>query len=164
MFIIKLKHHISAIVTQIVYKIIYGSRFKVGKGTTWRKNLSIMIDKGGKIYIGKDCFFNNYCSLNANEGITIGDNSIFGENVKIYDHNHRFSDRSKLVKEQGFSNEKVVIGSNCWIGSNVTILKGTQVGNGCVVGAGTVVSGTVPDNTIVRMERELVFEAIKSKS
>ena len=161
MFIIKIKHHVSAVVAQIVYKMIYGSRFKIGKGTTWRKNLSVMIDKGGSVNIGKKCFFNNYCSLNANESITIGDNSIFGENVKIYDHNHRFSDRNTLVRDQGFSCEKVVIGNNCWIGSNVTILKGTTVGNGCVIGAGTVISGTIPDNTIVKMSRELIFEEIK---
>ena len=161
MFIIKIKHHVCSALTLLFFKMLYGNRFKVGKKTTWRKGLSVMIAKTGNITIGKKCFFNNFCSLNAHESISIGDNTMFGENVKIYDHNHRFSDRNKLIKDQGFSNEKVVIGANCWIGSNVTILKGTRIGNGCVIGAGAVLSGIIPDNTLVRVSSDLKFEEIR---
>lgn len=47
-----------------------------------------MIDKKGEVRIGDDVFFNNYCSLNAIDSISIGDGTVFGENVKVYDHNH----------------------------------------------------------------------------
>lgn len=47
----------------------------------------------------------------------------------------------------------VHIGNNCWIGSNVTILNKTVIGNNCVIGAGCVVSGNIPDNTIVKIDR-----------
>ena len=161
MFIIKLKHHIFSFFALIVYKIIYGRCFKVGKKTTWRSCLSVMIAKKGRIIIGENCFFNNYCSLNANVGITIGDNTLFGENVKIYDHNHRFSDRGTPVAMQGYSEAPVSIGSNCWIGSNVTVLKGANIGDGCVIGAGAVISGTIPANTVVRHNTSLTFEKIR---
>jgi len=37
---------------------------------------------------------------------------------------------------------------NCWIAGNVTITAGAKIGNGCVIGAGSVVTGTIPDNTL----------------
>jgi acetyltransferase-like isoleucine patch superfamily enzyme len=41
-----------------------------------------------------------------------------------------------------------VVEDDCWIGSNVTFLDGVHVGRGCVIGAGAVVNGTIPDNSI----------------
>lgn len=62
------------------------------------------------VKIGNSCFFNNGCSINANKSITIGDGTLFGENVKIYDHNHRFRERDILIKEQGFTMGEIEIG------------------------------------------------------
>ena len=105
--------------------------------------------ESGSHQIGNNCFFNNDCSLAANKLISIGDGTIMGENVKIYDHNHRFN-KDELIKELGYSNGEVFIGKNCWIGSNAVILKGTHISNHCVIGAGCVISGYVPEWTIVK--------------
>ena len=104
-------------------------------------------------------FFNNDCSLNANNSIEIGEGTLYGENVKIYDHNHRFN-QQKEIKQQGYSNGRVVIGQRCWIGSNVIILKGTEIGNNCVIGAGCVISGKISDNSVVRLTQCVVTENI----
>ncbi len=161
MLLIKLCYHISSFFSKTVYKLIYGSRFKVGKGTTWRKHLSVMIDKSGRVEIGEGCFFNNYCSVNSNGSIVIGENTIFGENVKIYDHNHRFKSADVAVRDQGFSNGKVKIGKNCWIGSNVIILKGADIGDHCVIGSGAVVACRIPADSVVTSARELKIEKIR---
>ena len=161
MFVIKCWYHMCAIIMKIFYRIIYGSKLNIGKGTTWRKSLSIIISDEGKIKIGKNCFFNNYCSINSMQLVSIGDNTLFGENVKIYDHNHRFRDKDKTIKEQGFSVDSIYIGDNCWIGSDVVILKGVHIGNNCIIGAGVVVTESIPDNTIVRFNRELIKEKIE---
>jgi len=163
MIVLKVWFHLSAIVSKCFYKLIYGSRLKIGKGTTWRRKLLVMISDEGNIKIGKNCFFNNYCSLNSNVGITIGENCLFGENVKIYDHNHKFADASVPIKQQGFSNAEITIGNNCWIGSNVTVLKGAVIGNHCVIGAGAVISGSIPENTVVKPETTYLFEEIRSR-
>ena len=105
-------------------------------------------------------FFNNDCSINSNQLIKIGGGVLFGENVKIYDYNHRFNEH-KPIKAQGFSNGTVTIGERCWIGSNVTILKGSEIGNNCVIGAGCVISGKVPDNSIVRLKQTVEIEEIQ---
>ncbi len=160
MIILKLIFHIFAFFSKFFYKLIYGKKIKIGKSVTWRRKMNIMISLEGSLSIGSNCFFNNFCSLNCNSNVTIGDNCIFGEGVKIYDHDHRFSDKNKLIKDQGFSNGSVIIGKNCWIGSNVVILKNSKIGENCVIGAGCVIHGEIPDNTIVRNDSCLRFEDI----
>lgn len=104
---------------------------------------------GGGIYIGNNCFFNNYCTLASRAGITIGDGTIFGENVKVYDHNHCYKDVNVSIKYQGYTEAPIVIGKHCWIASNVVILKGVTIGDNCVIGAGCVVYKDVPEGTVM---------------
>lgn len=82
--------------------------------------------------------------------VDIGDNTIFGNYVSIHPENHVIDDIDKTIKLQGVrSKGGVKIGCNCWIGAKVTILDGTEIGNGCVVAAGAVVTGKFPDNVII---------------
>lgn len=107
---------------------------------------------GGKINIGEKVFFNHDCSLTCNgAGITIGDGTIFGEGVRIYDHNHQYKDTTRPIKEQGYTSAPVKIGRHCWIGSNVVVLKGVTIGDNCVVGVGVVICAGVKiaDNVAV---------------
>jgi acetyltransferase-like isoleucine patch superfamily enzyme len=144
----------------LFYNLIYGKKVKIGKHTTWRNNFNLMISNNGSVTIGYNCFFNNGCSINANNLVKIGNGTIIGENVKIYDHNHKFNIIKKPIKEQGYSNGSVHIGNHCWIGSNVVILKNSMIGNNCVIGAGCVVDFSVPDNTIVKCNNNFKFEVL----
>lgn len=114
-----------------------------------RNGFCIRLCNNATIQFGNNVFFNNYCSITSMKKITIGDNCIFGENVKIYDHNHIYKESSKTIVEQGFSSDTVSIGNNVWIGSNVVILKGVSIGNNSVIGAGSVVNKSVPENSLV---------------
>lgn len=156
----KMFFHINAFLKKIILFFIFNGRFKVGKYTTWRRRFNIMISKNAKIVIGKSCFFNNDCSINAENEIIIGDNSIFGENVKIYDHNHKFRNCNLSIKEQGYKKRNVYIGNNCWIGSNVTILSGTEIADRCVIGANCVINGKIGYGTLVKMSNNLKCEKI----
>lgn len=131
------------------FKSVYKDKFIYSKGVYVRKNFILVIDENGKVEIGKDCFFNSFCSLNSLIEIKIGNNCIFGENVHIYDHNHIYSSSMTPINDQGFTYGKVDIGDNTWIGSNVTILKGVHIGTHCVIGAGCVIYKDIPDNSIV---------------
>lgn len=150
MLFYKVIYHINAIIRTLFLKIIYGKKFLISENVTFRKNFNVIIDGNGKIEIGNNCFFNNYCSLNSMSSIKIGSNCIFGEGVKIYDHNHRFNQKDKLIKNQGYSVSPIEIGNNCWIGSNVIILKGVKIGNNCVIAAGSVIRESLEDNTIFK--------------
>lgn len=158
MILQKVHYHIKANIEKFFYKLYFRNRLHIGHGATWRKRMHFFID-GGSVVIGDRCFFNHDCSINSLEKIDIGNDCLFGEGVKIYDHNHRFSDLSMSIKEQGFSKAVVTIGNDCWIGSNVTILKGASIGNHCVIAAGVTVDFEIPDNTIVK--RNDKFEMVR---
>lgn len=159
MFIRKLLFHIKGYLVMFWYKFIYRSRLKLSGLPSVRKDLSVMIGKAGEVRIGKGCFFNNHCSINCEEAVSIGDNCLFGEGVKIYDSDHRFRNPNLLIKDQGNKCASVTIGNNCWLGSNVIVLKGTTIGSNSVVGGGCVVSGHFPAGSIVKMKRKYEVEA-----
>ena len=54
----------------------------------------------------------------------------------------------------------VQIWDNCWFGGNVIILRGTVVGDNCVIGAGTVLSGVIPPNSLVVQGRQLQIKPL----
>ena len=144
MYILKLRFHIIAFIKVLIYKLLFGKKFIIGKKSTFRRNFHVMIEDNGKVQIGSNVFFNNGCSLSSLKLIEIDDCTIFGENVLIYDHNHKFRKSDSSVKEQGYSIEEVKIGKNCWIGSNVVILKGVHIGARSIIAAGSVVTKDVP--------------------
>ncbi|MFT8556147.1 acyltransferase [Liquorilactobacillus hordei] len=160
MILVKIINAIHTYQTKIWYSLIFKRRIVFGKRIHFRRAFNLT--NTGKVIIGDNCFFNNYCSINCRKYIKIGTNTIFGENVKIYDHNHKFSDKSKKIKDQGYSEASVIIGDDCWIGSNVTILKGVVIGNRCVIGAGVTLKHSISDQSIVSMnENNININKIK---
>lgn len=145
-------YHSKVLLKKCFLKTIYGKKVSFGSKVTWRRNFSLVIGPKAYIKIGDNSFFNHEYTLDATTGIEIGKGTLFGENVKVYDHNHRFNDFDKPVKEQGYSSKKIVIGNHCWIGSNTVILKGVHIGDNCVIGAGCIVSTDIPKNTIVKVD------------
>ncbi len=152
MILYKIKYHFLCNIKKFFLR--FNKRITIKKRVTWRRHFSVIVEKGGSVVIEKDCFFNNDCSIVSYGKIFIGEGSIFGENVKIYDCNHKFNKPNIPIKEQGFSIGEVTIGKHCWIGSNVTILKGSVIGDNCVIGAGCVISGIVPSNTLVKIHEK----------
>lgn len=116
-----------------------------------KRNVVLMADSG-ILDIGGGCFFNNGCMAVAKERISIGKNSALGPNVMIYDHDHDIHS-GQFVHDSGFVTSPVVIGDNVWIGANSVILRGTRLGDGCVVGAGSVVKGDYPPGSVIIQKR-----------
>jgi acetyltransferase-like isoleucine patch superfamily enzyme len=131
------------------------SRITIGNNVVIRRFLTFLCLNNGEIKIGSNTFFNNSCSINCMESITIGNDCQFGENVKMYDHNHAYKNKALPINQQGYVSGAITIGNNCWIGSNVTILRNVQIGNNVVVGAGCVVAKSIPDNTVVVHQQNL---------
>lgn len=136
---------------------IKSSDFKLilKKNVHFRKFSTICIRNNGVLIIGENTFFNNGISINCHNCIEIGANCLFGENVKIYDHNHKFRNKNQLISTQGYSLGKICIGNNCWIGSNVIILKNVTIGDNVVIGANCVISENVLSNSIVKSNNNL---------
>lgn len=115
-------------------------RITIGKVKA-RKNLRLNAD-GGRIEINDGCFFNNDCSITSRCNVTICSNTLLGENVKIYDHDHEFSEVTG-VSHTNFVNSPVKIGRNCWIGANTTILKGVTISDNVLIAAGSIVNKSI---------------------
>lgn len=124
---------------------------------------TIIIARGGKIEIGDHVGISG-STLYCRKHIVIGNHTIIGANCKIMDNDMHSLD----VEERNadiFTNlpcRDVIIGDNVFIGCNSIILKGTQVGNNCVIGAGSVVSGKYPDNVIIAGNPARIIKQIES--
>lgn len=106
---------------------------------------------GGKIEIGENCGISG-STIYAWDSIKIGKYTRVGANCKIIDndfHPVELGYRHKALNEQYARRAPITIGDDCFIGMNSIILKGTTLGNNVIVGAGSVVHGTYPDNCII---------------
>ncbi len=114
-------------------------------------------DCGKNIKIGKNVFINACCRFQDQGGIEIGDGSLIGHNTTIATLNHDFNP----LKRQNLTPSPVKIGKNVWIGSDCTILPGVEIGDGAIIGAGSVVTKSVPKNTIAVGNPARVIKEIK---
>ena len=151
MLVRKLLFHLRTILTVFWYRVLYGSRLHLGKHLSVRKDFNLMIASYGTVSIGRNCFFNSHCTIDVEVSVSIGDDCLFAENVKIYDNNHRFSKEETPIREQGSNSAPIVIGRNCWLASNVVVLKGSTIGDNCVIGANCIIDGEIPPGSIVRV-------------
>lgn len=82
-------------------------------------------------------------------GITIGENVLMGPDIVMMTISHAFDDLSRPINQQGaLERRPIVIGNDVWIGTRVVILPGVNIGDGAVIGAGSVVSKDVPSGTV----------------
>ena len=100
---------------------------------------------GKNITLGENIFINACCKFQDQGGITIGDGCLFGHGVTIATLNHEFNPENRA----SIMPNPVKIGKNVWVGSNSTILPGVEIGDGAIIGAGSIVTKNVPKNTIV---------------
>ena len=128
-----------------------------GKKLLMRSGVKIRVNGNGKIIIGNRVGFNNDCMLNCMNKIKIGDNVIFGQGVKIYDHDHNYHIEG-IIRDNGYITKNINIKDNVWIGSNCVILKGTNIGENTVIGANTVIYGDIPANSVVYGDRNLIIK------
>lgn len=110
MIVLRMYWRIRSLVKVLLYRILLGGGFVFQFDSTFRRNFGVYLGKGARIMVGHNVFFNRGCSINCLESVEIGDNCIFGENVKIYDQNHRFADRNEIIRNQGYSIAPVKIG------------------------------------------------------
>lgn len=113
---------------------------------------------GGKIIFEGNTFINRNCTIVSMESIIIGTGTSIGPNVCIYDHDHDYKKTNKDGSQ--FISSPITIGKNVWIGAGVIILRGAKIDDNSVVGAGTIVTGVIPENSVVKLKQELIIQGI----
>ena len=130
--------------------VIIGRRYfleiigaKIGSETLISRNVSIVnpenFSLGDYSGLGRDNI------IDCHSKITIGSRVLIGPNVTIFTSNHIWSPLERTYYRQGFTYGEVIIGDDCWIGSNVIILPHVKLGKGVTIGAGSVVTKSIPD-------------------
>ncbi len=98
---------------------------------------------GGKVFVGDDCRFY------AEGGLKIGAYTKFGQQVIIVTTNHNYASHNRTPYDHIGLTRRVEIGKNCWIGLRSIIMSGVKIEDGAIVGAGSVVTKSVPKCAIV---------------
>jgi len=120
-----------------------GGRVEFGRGVTLVGDVTpieFISHKGARISIGDHTFINYGLSISAYEQVKIGCNCLLGHYMLIVDRNEHGVEQREMAPPPA----QVIIEDHVWIGSRVTILPGVHIGQHSVVGAGAVVTKSIP--------------------
>jgi acetyltransferase-like isoleucine patch superfamily enzyme len=134
----------------------------IGKHCSVYAGCSFALGQNGRCRIGDYTLLNGALVM-AEESIEIGSYCLISWNVGIADSDfHPLAPAARLVDAQALApflegrpprpklkTAPVIIGNNVWIGMNAIVLKGTTIGDNSVVAAGSVVTKSIPPNTVV---------------
>jgi len=133
---------------------LYGERYiRIGEGTIFGPYVSLSAgvspshDLGDVevITIGSHSLIGKGSAIVGHERIVIGDDVFTGHHVYVTDANHGYEDPDTPIGRQFAPSRPVVIGDGSWLGHGTIVLPGASIGRHVVVGAGSVVTGDIPD-------------------
>lgn len=131
---------------------------------------SRLVVQGKKIQpelkIGSRCNLGQYSHITAVNKVIIGDNLLTGRFVLITDNSHGGFSFDELQvspsKRPVVSKGEVIIGNNVWLGDKVSVLPGVHIGDGCIIGANSVVTHDIPANSLAVGNPAKVIKSIHS--
>jgi acetyltransferase-like isoleucine patch superfamily enzyme len=101
-----------------------------------------------KLVIRRGTYVNRYTMFDAHRRLEVGQRCMIGPYCYLTDADHG-TDPGVPVKDQPMRPSPLVIEDEVWLGAHVVVLAGARIGRGVVVGAGSVVAGDIPANTVV---------------
>lgn len=104
---------------------------------------------GGRIIIGKNTTIGDYATFLGRGNILIGDNVMFADNVKIVAFQHEYKDVLNPISLQPTIVNNIDIGDDSWVGINVTIVGDVTLGKHCIIAAGSVVTKSFPNYSLI---------------
>lgn len=135
------------------------SKIKIGRRSRIMGSL-LVFDFDGKIEIGEDCFIGPDTRIWSAKGISIGNRVLIAHNVNIHDNishpldaRERYLENAEFIKtglhkQTDIKGESIQIGDDVWIGFNSIILRGVKIGEGAIIGAGSLVKDDIEPWTV----------------
>lgn len=141
--------------------MVKSAKINIGNGTTINSNnkgyhinmfskCKLYVDTpNAVIEIGRNCRIHGSC-IHAQKKISIGNNVLIASNTQIMDSNGHKTNmqnpKKRLIERD--TPQEITIEDNVWIGANCIILKGSSIGEGAIITAGSVIRGNVPSKSI----------------
>lgn len=110
---------------------------------SFRLRQHITVRKNATLKIGHNSYLNDGVNICSTESIVIGHNAKIGDMTYIYD-----TDFHEVSPDTPTRRAPVCIGNNVWIGAQSIVLAGSTIGDHCVIGAGSVVTGKIPAKSL----------------
>lgn len=143
--------------------LVFGDNVTISRGVMIRPSSYYGGDLGYGLTIGNNSSIGPYGYVGCSGKVIIGENVMFGPKCSLFAENHVFKDIDSTIKSQGVKQKGIIIEDDCWIGSNVIILDGVTIGKGSVIGAGAIVSKSVPAYTVFINKRDITTKDRKNK-
>lgn len=105
------------------------------------------VDYGENISVGNDCFINFNCVMLDTCPIVIGNNVMMGPNVSLYAAAHPTNARQRRESALEYGGP-ITIEDNVWLGGSVVVLPGVTIGRDSTIGAGSVVTRSIPPGVV----------------
>jgi acetyltransferase-like isoleucine patch superfamily enzyme len=138
-------------------RIEVGDDVHVGSPCTWD------VGPDAELIIGHRVSLNYRGVISVRDSVRIGDDTLLAGEVAIFDNtNHPVAPAQRLARQAPSAAEigPVVIGRNVWIGLRCTIMRGVTIGDNAVVAAGSIVTKSVPPNTVVAGNPAVVIKTL----
>ena len=123
-------------------------RICIGKEVAIERGVDIAGGENCQIEIGENTFIGPYTCIGGPGHVKIGKHCLIAAQTGIIANNHNFADPVQKIRDQGVTQEGIVIEDDCWLGFGVKVLDGVTIGQGSVIGAGAVVTKDIPPYSI----------------
>lgn len=149
----------------VIFQAKDGGVVKLGKGVCLYSDIIIENGDGGTVEIGDETHIQPRCQLSAYKGsICIGKRVEIAPNCSFYPYDHGTVPGKSIRDQPLISKGDIIIDDDAWLGVGVIVLAGVKIGKGAVIGAGSVVTKSIPDNAlavgvpacVVRLRGELL--------
>lgn len=133
----------------VIFQRKNGGRVELGDRVYIYRDTIIETGLGGYLTVGAHASIHPRCQLNANVApIQIGSHVMIAPNCAFYSYDHGVAP-DELIRRQPLQTKgPIIVGDEAWLGVGVTVLSGVRIGQGAVIGAGSVVMHNVPDGAI----------------
>ncbi len=134
--------------SNVRFNFYYYKSKKFGKGFTIYDNAIIELHGYSEISIGEYVILSYGSIISCAHKIEIGHHTMIGEYVTIRDSTHDYKSPGIIYGKKDIE-DKIIIGNNVWIGRGTIIMPGTIIEDNVIVGANSVVKGTISKDSII---------------
>jgi len=149
-----------------IRRVFLGQRVLVGEGCfldahstqgrielrddTWLSRECLLVAGDTEIVVEERAYIGHSCLFYGHGGIHVGHDALLANGVQLICGNHTFAQRDVPIRDQRGEEKPIIIGPDVWLGASAIVLGGVTIGQGAVVGAGSMVTRDLLPYSIAR--------------